>query len=384
MDDLSGSTPIRLTTAELLAVAREHEPAVTERTLELWRHQDLLPHAERTGQDGVRPLWTYPAEATQQLRALLRLRTATKDPNILRAALWFEGHPVPIARAQSSMVTALRKLRTDVEKEVAKRSASASAADSRTAAIADIALELAGQRKTPIPRLARQSRTERAQAFETILRLGFGDDVPPDELGANADGVERLMGLHRTRRYRSNGIEPWLTGPADGSFPVFQQVGSLPNMITTLESARADELEQARSTARNLLVGLVAFSQLADAFAGYHNASGLAMAVALKEQPLIPLMLLAWMLVAQRSESLSENLITVSNALTGVQSVHAQARALAALPAQEREARLASLPWPEQRRLSRMIEAVIGAGETSDATDRAEGITSDVPGGIDD
>lgn len=363
MSDASGSSGSRLTTADLLVMAHEHEPAVTERTLEHWRHQELLPHAERTGQEGARPVWTYPAEAADQLRALLRLRVTTKDPHLLRAALWFEGYPLTAARVQSSMISALRKVRDEVEKELAKRAGSAPAADARTTAIADIARDLAGRRKTPIPRLAQQSRAERAQAFEMILRLGFGDVVPPGEFSATANDVERLMGIHRARRYRPNGIKPWLTGPADESFAVFQQVASLPNMITTLESATPDELERARAATRGLLVGIVAFSQMADAYAGDHNASGLAALVALKDQPLILLMLIVWMIFALRSETLAENLTMVSEALTNVHAARAEAQALAALPAAEREARLESLPWPQQRKLIRLIEAVGSQGD---------------------
>src|SRR5712691_2590669 len=121
MSDTSGSSSSRLTTADLLAMAHEHKPAATERTLEHWRHQELLPHAERTGQEGARPVWTYPAEAADQLSALMRLRVTTKDPDLLRAALWFEGYPLTVARARSSMIRALRKVRDEVEKELAKR-----------------------------------------------------------------------------------------------------------------------------------------------------------------------------------------------------------------------------------------------------------------------
>ena len=87
MDVPSGSSGDRLGTADLLAVAQGIEPGTSERTLEFWRHRDLLPHAERTGQQGTRPVWTYPSDAADQLRALLRLRRATKDPDLLRAAL---------------------------------------------------------------------------------------------------------------------------------------------------------------------------------------------------------------------------------------------------------------------------------------------------------
>ena len=79
MDEPTGSTSSRLTTAQLLAVATELDPSVTARRLEFWRNQGLLPHPERTGQDGTRPIWTYPPQAENELRALLRLREATKN-----------------------------------------------------------------------------------------------------------------------------------------------------------------------------------------------------------------------------------------------------------------------------------------------------------------
>lgn len=107
----------------------------------------------------------------------------------------------------------------------------------------------------------------------------------------------------------------------------------------------------------------MAFSQIADAYAGYHNASGLAATVALREQPLIPLMIVVWMVFALRSEVLAENLAAITGALTGVQAVHTQAQALAALPATEQQARLAPLPWSEQRKLTRLIETVGGQGD---------------------
>lgn len=104
---LGESTSGRLTTAGLLATASD--PAITARTLEYWRNQGLLPKAERTGQDGKRPQWTYPPQAADQLRALLRLRAKTRDPDILRAALWFEGYPMDLDRVRASMGAVLRE-----------------------------------------------------------------------------------------------------------------------------------------------------------------------------------------------------------------------------------------------------------------------------------
>ncbi|HEX5403954.1 MAG TPA: hypothetical protein VFX16_16835, partial [Pseudonocardiaceae bacterium] len=109
----------------MLAVAHAVEPHTSERTLESWRNQGLLPHAERTGQVGVRPVWTYPAEAVDQLKALLRLRSLSKDPQLLRVSLWFEGYSIPTTRVRSSMIDHLRRMQADLDKELASRATSA-------------------------------------------------------------------------------------------------------------------------------------------------------------------------------------------------------------------------------------------------------------------
>ena len=118
---VDGSTSDRLQTTQLLALAGETDSLVTERTLEFWRHQGLLPHPERSGQDGKRPVWTYPPETVDQLRALLHLRQQAKDPNVLRAALWYDGYAIETTRVRSSISAYLRQLRDICEKELAKR-----------------------------------------------------------------------------------------------------------------------------------------------------------------------------------------------------------------------------------------------------------------------
>jgi len=255
------------------------------------------------------------------------------------------------------MITVFRKLQADMEKELAKRS-DASKGHSREQALAEAARDMAASRKTPIPRFTRQSLADRTSAFETILKLGLGEKLPPQELATSADQVERVMGLHRARHYRPNGVGPWLTGPADEGLALVQELGSLPKLTETLESATVTELEQARPFVRTFLTGIAAFSQMADAFAGYNNASGLASAVALKESPLIPVMILAWVISALRSEALSSSMTEVNEALTSsVFPVADRARELAALPPDEQEARLARLPWGNQNQLRRLIKA---------------------------
>jgi hypothetical protein len=255
------------------------------------------------------------------------------------------------------MITVFHKLRADLEKELAKRSVTG-VEDDRRRAVAEVARDMAASRKTPIPRFARQSLADRTTAFETILKLGLGEDLPPQELSTSADQVERTMGLHRGRHYRPNGVGPWLTGPADEGLALVQEFGSLPKLTETLESTTTTELEQARPFVRTLLTGIAAFSQMADARAGYHNAAGLAAAVALQESPLIPIMILAWVISALRSETLTNSMTEVNEALTtDVFPVTERARQLAALPPEEQEARLTQLPWRNRNQLRRLMDA---------------------------
>jgi hypothetical protein len=359
MDGASGSSSDRTSTGELLRLAQATEPSVTERMLELWRHQDLLPKAERTGQDGARPVWTYPGEAVGQLQALLRLRTATKDPNLLRSGLWFEGYPVPTARALASMIAVLRKVQANVDKELTKRAApqGSDLEQGRSRALADVAHDLAARRGRGLPRFGRQSLEDRARGLEALFRLGMGEEPAPAQLDdQTAAAVERVMGVDQARRYRPLGVEPWLTGPRAEGLATFQQFGSLPRLIEALESADEQEFEQARPFARTILTGVAAFSQLADAFAGYSNASGLAAFEALKDEPLISVMAIAFVISVMRFSEMAINMQDVNAALVGsILPAEAQARRLAAMPEAEREARISKLPWPEQRRIRRLI-----------------------------
>jgi hypothetical protein len=361
MDELNGSTDGRLSTSQLLALAQAAEPGVTERMLELWRHQDLLPKAERTGQDGTRPVWTYPAEAVDQLQALLRLRAATKDPNLLRSALWFGGYGVSMARARQSMIAVLEKLQADIEKELARRAAAKGLdhEEGRSQALADVARDVASRRKTSLPRFGRQRQDARARGLEALFRLGIGEESALDQLDDDtAVAVERVMGVDQGRRYRPRGVQPWLTGHPGEGMIAFQQFGSLPRLIEALESGDDQEFEQARPFARTILTGIAAFSQIADAFAGYRNASGFAAVVTLKEEPLISVMATAFVVSAMRLPEMATNIQTVNATLVDtILPAEARARNLAAVPEDEREARISNLPWAEQRRIRRLIAA---------------------------
>jgi DNA-binding transcriptional MerR regulator len=360
----TGSSSIRLDTAALLAIATATDAKISERTLEFWRHEGLLPHADRTGQKGIRAVWTYPAETADQLRSLLRLRAATRDPNVLRAALWFEGYPLTTSRLRTSITGFLRSMQTALDKELAKLSSAASREDhalGRWQAITELAHTVAAARSRRTPRAGRQRLADRTRAFALLFGLALDEPAAVDQLDSDAAALERALGTDRGRRFRPNSVEPWLTGAPSESWALFREVGSLPRLIEIAESATDAELEAARPLAQTLLFGISAFSQMTDALAGDRNAAGLAAFVAVSDDPVARALLPVFVISLMRSPALVDNLAAISSALTdSVLPLQAAVRELATLPPDQRAARLKHLDrlsWTQQNQLKRLIEA---------------------------
>lgn len=355
-----GSTSNRLQTVQLTALAGEIDPTVTERTLEFWRHQGLLPHPQRSGQDGKRPVWTYPPETAEQLRALFHQRLQTKDPNVLRAALWYDGYPVETTRVRSSISTYLCQIRDLCEKELAKRqSGRRDDPASRWQAIQAVARVMAARRSNGFPRLNRQALAERSNGIALTLGLLLGDEGAMRHLEADAPAVERLIGIDRGRRYRPGGAGPWLEGPPEDGLAMFASMGSLERLVAVVESASDEKLEVARTLARTLLGGISAFSKIADAFEGRNNASGLAGMRMFDDDPHAALVAVPLVLSILSSTELAQSLGKVLSAIeSSVLPIEQQARELAALSKGEREERLknlAQLPFVEQVRIKRLV-----------------------------
>jgi hypothetical protein len=349
-----------LQTVQLLALAAETAPSVTERTLEFWRHQGLLPRPERNGQIGKRPVWDYPAETADQLQALLRLRQQAKDPNVLRAALWYDGYPIETARVRDSISSYLRQLRDACEKELAKRrSGPADDPEARWQAIQAVAEVLAGKRGKGFPRLGRQAMAERSAGIALTLGLLLGEEEAMRHLAADAPAAERLIGVDRGRRFRPNGAGPWLDGPPEAGLESFANTGGLNRLIAVVGTASDGDLSAARDFARTLLGGISAFSRIADALVGRDNASGMAGMRMFDGDPHAGLFVVPLVLSILGSSELTQNLGQVLGAIqTNVQPVERQAKELAALSEDDREERLknlAQLPFAQQLHIKRLV-----------------------------
>lgn len=358
MDSELTESTVRITTAELLGLA--NDPEITARTLEYWRQESLLPKARRTGQHGKRPEWTYPVEAGEQLAALLRLREKTRQPDVLRVALWFEGFPVEPERVRASITAVLRRSLEMFTKEIDKRrERGASSEDSTWAALEQIGRTLARKRgKNTLPRYGRQTREERDRAMTLMLGLALGHTAAAARLENDEPHVERMLGLYRARRPRA-GMGAWLDGPAGEGLDAFAYLGSLPALIETFETVSDEELAASRISARIMLDGMVAFAHMADAFAVTENAVGLAAIDVFRDEPTTAVWMTAFVIAASRSSALSENLRSIVNAFSqNLLPVEQRARELAALSPEaltQELPELESLPFIEQVRLKRLI-----------------------------
>jgi hypothetical protein len=345
----------RIKTADLVELAGD--AAITTRTLEFWRHEGLLPAAKRTGQDGKRPEWTYPAEAAEQLAALLRLRAKTRRPDVLRVALWFEGFPVEPRRVRTSVAAVLRDGFQWLTREVEKhRDRTAAAEGSTWEALEQIGRKLAGKHG---PRYARQKREDRARAMTLVLGLVLGDEDAFVHLDDDAEQVERMLGLHRARR-PIGGLPAWLHGPASDGLAEAARLGSLPALIETVGTLTDEELEASRVLARIMLDGMTAFTRIADAFAiTTDNAVGLAAIEEFRDEPMTAVWITAFVIAVRRSGTLSKNLGAVIDDFSRkVLPIDKHARELAALSDDDLHKQLPNLgglPFIEQARLKRLI-----------------------------
>lgn len=348
----------RITTAQLLA--RANDPHVTARTLEYWRQQGLLPKAERTGQRGKRPEWTYPPGTIEQLDELLRLRQTTKQPAELRVALWFRGYPIETQRIGQSIADILRRAEKILVNEIEKRRDPSLPADQATeVALQRIARTIARKRGAHAPpRFGRQSLDDRETGTSLLLGLALGYPEARKRIHTDAPEFERLTGLDQARRNRP-GLPAWLYGPAGEGLEAFESIASLPALIRALESTSEDELIASRAQARALLDGLQALSRAASAFALTENPIGLAAWEAVAEWPAAPAWLTAFTVAIRHTARYDDNLQTILTALdNNILPIDTTVRELAKLSDEDLRERLPHLermPFIDQARIKNLL-----------------------------
>jgi hypothetical protein len=358
---LSEGTCGRISGADLLALAQSHEPGTTSRTLEHWRAQTLLPRPTRGEQDGVRPTWWYEIGAADQLEDLMVLRRTTKNPDVLRSALWFKGYPVPTARARDSAANHLEGLQREFEVAVSKRlSKTANLEEARWQTVVSAARTLAPKRSHGVARQSRQNLADRSSGIALAIGLVLGVDTAIERIDADAPHAERLIGLDRARRFRPDGVEPWLSGPPGEGIEAFARIANIERIIELLRSSTDDELDMARVTARAMLEAIAAFSKLADALLGRSNASGMGGVASFLEDIYLGIMMPAFILSIRTDPAEARQLDQALEAISGaVAPVQAAVKEFDALPPAERAVRMTNImamPFQESLKARRLLE----------------------------
>ena len=246
-------------------------PAVTERQLETWRHQQLLPRPQRVRQAGRTPIWLSRPDTGAQLLRLCQLRRqrAISDPHRLRLLLWLSGIELPAALVQASLQAVLAQLAADLDKGItatARQHGLHGAPEQvRRRALTLLGEQAAGQRgvNTVLPRLP-SARGHRNRAFSALFCLFVEGEAPPAEIGTGAD-VDRLLGLLPRGRHDPVGdIRGWCDSHLDLDY--IAQVASLPALRAAAETATEEDLRYARRAAAPLTRGLAFLSSLAAGF----------------------------------------------------------------------------------------------------------------------
>jgi len=347
--------------AALLKAAAQAGGEVSDRMLETFRAQGLIPRPSRVGYRGRAPVWRYPPGTDRQLAALLRWRERTKDPDLLKILLWLDGFAVPPAAVRDALSRQLSALTAIVEREIrqqALRLGLDPSSDARSRAIDALARTMAARRgATSVPRRGRIRADDRARAVALMVRtFGLGETL--EGTAAEGAAIERVLGIAPNgRRHTIAGTGPWLTGPAEDLFSAASIV-SLPSLLHAVTDASETDLTAARQTVVALFRYLPLMARMLGAISGDDNYAGLAVLGELDRQPEIVLFIVP-MVIAMLKAGWQENLDAVTSALRQVPELAGQAQRILDMPAAEINANLAGQSAETRERAQRIIAAAI-------------------------
>ncbi len=352
---------MELDTAALLEAAARAGAEISDRMLETFRAQGLIPRPHRAGYVGRTPQWRYPPGTDRQLVALLRWRQHSKDPDLLKILLWLDGFAVPVTNVRDALTRQLRAITALMEREISQQARrlglNPADQDARSQAIGVMAQTLAGKRgSTPLPRRSRVPAEDRTRAVALLIRVfGLGETI--EGTAEDATAVERTLGIANGRRQRIDGAGPWLTGPAEDLFGAATITG-LPRLLDAAANASDAELTSARHTVIAIFQHMPLMARMLGAVSGEDNYAGFAAFAQLDQHPEVVVYIVP-MVVAMQRAGWNENLEAVTSALRPLPELAAQAERILAMPASTVEGNLAGKPADVQKRASRLIEAAI-------------------------
>ena len=371
-----GATQAEPDTAALLQSAAHAGSGITGRMLETFRADGLIPHPHRAGYRGRTPVWSYPAGTDLQLVALLRWRSHTKDPSLLKVLLWLDGFAIAPSAVRDALVHQLQVMTEAMEREISGQAQrlglDPADAGTRSQAIDALAQTIAAKRgTTPVPRRSRVRAQDRTRAVTLMIRtFGLGETL--QGTAEDAAVIERVLGLAPNgRRHAIADAGPWLTGPAEDMFGAVGIVG-LPHLITAVKDASDADLMAARQTVAGLFRHLPLMIRTLGALFGDDNYTGLAGLGQIDQHP-ETLVYIVPMVIAMLKAGWQENLDAVISALTPFPDLAARAQRLLDLPTAELIANLAGQPAEARERVQRIIDGAIdGQFDTEPADQRTE------------
>jgi hypothetical protein len=367
-----GSEPDPLDSEALRWAAARAGSEISDRMLETFRAQGLIPRPRRVGYRGRAPVWGYPPGTDRQLAALLQWRQQTKDPDLLKVLLWLDGFAIPATAIRDALAGQLRAMTETIEREIshqARRLGLNPSEDSgRSQAIDALARTMAAKRgATPVPRRGRVRAPDRAHAVALVIRLfGLGETL--EGTAAEGAAMERVLGIAPNgRRHTIAGTGPWLTGPAEALFDASGIVG-LPSLVGAVTDASDAELAAARQTVIALFRHLPLMVRMLGAMFGDENYAGLAGLGQIDQHPEIVLYIVPAVMAMFRA-GWDENLDAVTSALRQFPELAAQTKRGLDTPTATVNANLADQPAAVRERAQRLINAAVEG--QFDLSDRA-------------
>jgi hypothetical protein len=348
--------------AMLQRLASDAGHEITDRMLETFRAQGLLPRPRRAGQSGRAPDWRYPAGTEQQLLALLEWRRQTKQPDLLTVLLWLDGFEIGAAAVRAALTRQLRKMIRAFEQEISQQAVRLGLdpddRESRRQAIDKLAQTMAAKRGTSaLPRRGRMRAGERSSALGMIIRLfGLGESI--EATPADAAVVERALGVAPNgRRHRIFDADPWLTGPAEDLFAASSITG-LPALLQAVETSTDAGIAAARQTIIGLVYHLPLMIRMIGVMFGDENYMGLGNLGQMDGNPDF-VMFFAPMVIAMQRAGWDENLKMITAGLATFPEIASQAQRILEMPAEVVRANMAGQTAEQKRQAQRLIEAAL-------------------------
>jgi hypothetical protein len=235
-----------------------------------------------------------------------------------------------------------------------------SPSEARASALERGAATLAGKRKNGLPRMGRQSLSDRTSAVATLVGLVFGEVALEERDENDAVAVERFIGSDRGRRFRPNGVDPWNDGPAIDGLEQFARHARIGHLLDLVRTASEDDLEQARAFALVFVQGIALFARMTDASFGRDNVSGMTAMSLISDDPSVGIFMPAMLLSLTAEAGGIDHLTTIINALSGAVDPAREAvsdfLAQTGAERERREALIKALPFDQQAGARRLIQ----------------------------